>query len=354
MSSDNPFRIKDKKPSQIETDTIEKIIKKRLNPKPKGKAVKFTWKGLTNLAHLFDTNIFSPQKLSRIKELMDDKDKAKEKDYIDFFEDIEKSVYSGSQKLGYAIGDIITTGIDMGASVIGKETELTEKLTDVYEENKVAEPETLVGKITEVLTQYAIPSGAGFKIMNRVRRFSLAQKLKAGTATAAATVAGVKWGARISNIAHKSGYMAGAFGVMDFLGSDPDRGNIIYKKEDTENLTGSDLAVARFKNRLRFASEGATIGGLWPLLGAPAKFGVKWGLLKPLAFTAGVGLKTANTLVVQPASWLLSKDKYLIPNISKGIRNSTAFTSEKIFNPIIQIGIKDKVKELPKFSEWRT
>ena len=53
MSSDNPFRIKDKKPSQIGAGAIEKIIKKRLNPKPKGKAVKFTWKGLTNLAHIF-------------------------------------------------------------------------------------------------------------------------------------------------------------------------------------------------------------------------------------------------------------------------------------------------------------
>ena len=84
MSSDNPFRIKQKEPFQVDEDTIEKIIKKRLNPKPKGKAVKFTWKGLTNLGHLFDTNIFSPQKLSRIKELMEDKDKPKEKDYIDF------------------------------------------------------------------------------------------------------------------------------------------------------------------------------------------------------------------------------------------------------------------------------
>ncbi len=58
---------------------------------------------------------------------MEDKDKPKEKDYIDFFEDIEKSIYSGTQKLGYAVGDIITTGIDMGASVVGKETELTRK-----------------------------------------------------------------------------------------------------------------------------------------------------------------------------------------------------------------------------------
>jgi len=353
MSSDNPFRIKQKEPFQVNEDTIEKIIKKRLNPKPKGKAVKFTWKGLTDFAHIFDTNIFSPQKLSRIKELMGDKDKAKEKDYIDFFEDIEKSVYSGTQKLGYAVGDIITTGIDMGTSVVGKETEFTEKLTEIYEENKIAEPETLVGKITEVLTQYSIPSSAGFKILNRVKRLSGVQKLSAATTAVATTLTGAKWGTRVSNIARKSGYMAGAFGVMDFLGSEPDRGNIILKKEDTEGLTGSDLATARFKNRLRFAAEGATIGGFFPLLGKPAAWGAKWGLFKPLAFTAGVGLKTANTLVVQPASWLLSKDKYLIPNISKGIRSGTAYTSEKIFNPIVQLGLKDKVKQLPDFEKWR-
>jgi len=353
MSSDNPFRIKDKKPSQVETDTIEKVLKKQLNRKPKGKAVKFTWQGLANLGHLFDTNIFSPQKLSRIKELMGGKDKAKEKDYIDFFEDIEKGIYSGTQKLGYAIGDIITTGIDLGAKAIGKETELTEKLTDVYEKNKIEDPETLLGKITEVLTQYGVPGSAGFKIMNRVKRLSGVQKLSAATTATAVTLTGAKWGTRISNIARKSGYMASSFGVMDFLGSDPDRGNIIYKKEDTEGLTGSDLAAARFKNRLRFASEGATIGGLWPLLGAPAKFGAKWGLFKPLAFTAGVGLKTANMLVVQPASWLLSKDPVVIPSISKAIRKGSAYTGEKIFNPIIQLGLKDKVKQLPDFEKWR-
>ena len=306
MSSDNPFRIKQKKPSQVEAETIDKIIKKRLNPKPKGKAIKFSREVLENLGHRFDTNIFSPQKLSRIKELMGDKDKAKEKDYIDFFEDIEKSIYSGTQKLGYAIGDIITTGVDMGASVVGKETELTEKLSDIYEENKIAEPETLVGKVSEVLTQYGVPGGAAFKIMNRVKRLSGVQKLAAGTTAATTSLTGVKWGTRISNIARKSGYMAGAFGITDFVASEPDRGNIVMKKEDTEGLTGSDLAAARFRNRLRFAAEGATIGGFFPLLGKPAAFGAKWGLFKPTAFVAGVGLKTANKLVVQPASWLLS------------------------------------------------
>ena len=353
MSSDNPFRIKQKQPSQVEAETIDKIIKKRLNPKPKGKAVKFTWEGLANFAHLFNTNIFSPQKLSRIRELMGGKDKAKEKDYIDFFEDIEKSIYSGTQKLGYAIGDIITTGVDMGASVVGKETELTEKLSDIYEKNKIAEPETLVGKVSEVLTQYGVPGGAAFKIMNRVKRLSGVQKFAAGTTAATTSLTGVKWGTRISNIARKSGYMAGAFGITDFVASEPDRGNIVMKKEDTEGLTGSDLAAARFRNRLRFATEGATIGGFFPLLGKPAAFGAKWGLFKPTAFAAGVGLKTANYLVVQPASWLLSKDPVVIPSISKAIRNSTAWTGEKIFNPIVQLCIKDKAKQLPDFEKWR-
>ena len=78
MSSDNPFRIKDKKPSQIETDTIEKIIKKRLNPKPKGKPIKFTWQGFKNMwvGLMGDPleNPFSgemPAKWKRLQELED-------------------------------------------------------------------------------------------------------------------------------------------------------------------------------------------------------------------------------------------------------------------------------------------
>ncbi len=38
---------------------------------------------------------------------------AEEKDYIDTFEDLEKGFYSGAQKLGYAIGDLATAGIDL-------------------------------------------------------------------------------------------------------------------------------------------------------------------------------------------------------------------------------------------------
>ena len=354
-SSKIPFRLKSDEELgyKVSDKDVNAILKKRFGIKGEKKPVKFTWKGLANFAHLFDTNIFSPHRARRIKDLMEGNDKAEEKDYIDFFEDIEKSIYSGTQKLGYSIGDLATSGIDLGAKVVGKETELNKKLSELYEKNKMAEPETLLGKASDLLVQYGIPSTLAVKIVSRLKRFAGIQKLSAGTTAVTTSLMGAQWGLKTANIARKSGSMATVFGITDFLASEPDRGNLVMKKEDTEGLTGSDFAAARFRNRLRFAAEGATIGGFFPLLGKPASFLAKYGLGKPLAFTAGIGLRTADTLVVQPASWLLSKDKYLIPNISKGIRNSTAYTGEKIFNPIVQLGLKDKVKQLPDFEKWR-
>ena len=76
----------------------------------------------------------------------------------------------------------------------------------------------------------------------------LARKAKAASVAAVGTTA--------TNIASKSGVMATAFGITDFLATEPGRGNIVLKEEDTEGLSGTDLAAARFKNRLRFGAEG--------------------------------------------------------------------------------------------------
>jgi len=352
-SSKVPWRLKSDEEIgyKVSDKDVNAILKKRFGSKEK-KPTKFTWKGLANFAHLFDTNIFSPHRTRRIKDLMEGNDKAEEKDYIDFFEDIEKGVYSGSQKMGYAIGDLATSGIDMGAKVIGKETELTKELTDLYEKYKIEEPELLIGKATDLLVQYGVPSTGVVKVVSRLKKFSGVQKLSAGTGAAATYLMGAKWGLRTANIARKSGSMATVFGLTDFLATEPDRGNIVMKKEDTEGLTGSDFAAARFRNRLRFAAEGATIGGFFPLLGKPAAFGAKWGLFKPGAAVAGVGLKAVGK-GVDLGAWLLSKDPVVIPSITKAIRNSTAWTGEKIFNPIVQLGIKDKAKQLPDFEKWR-
>jgi len=338
MASQTPFREK-KYTSSVEDQALTDIIKSRLNPTKKGKSVKFTWEGAKNLAKSLLGNQWV--KSERYEDLQENN--AKEKDYIDFFEDIEKSVHSGTQKLGYAIGDVVTTGIDLGAWLGGKETELTEKLTNAYEENKVADPETLVGKVNDVLIQYGLPGGAVFKILNRVKRLAGIQKLKLGTRALA--------GERITNIASKAGHLASAFAITDYLASEPDRGNLVLKKEDTSGLGGSDLAAARFRNRLRFGAEGAALGTLWSLMGKPAALGFKYGIYKPVALAAGVGLKTANTVVMKPASWLLSKDPYVIPAISRNLQKGTNFTLQRLIAPVL-VGRKP-LTELPKFSEWR-
>ena len=65
--------------------------------------------------------------------------------------------------------------------VIG-ETSKTNALpteAEVYQENKMKDPETLTGSITKVLTQYGIPGGASFKILNRFKIFQRSRKAAA-------------------------------------------------------------------------------------------------------------------------------------------------------------------------------
>ena len=239
----DPFKQKEKSIERAET--ITGLAREVLNKKKK--PVKFTWKGFANLASGFlETNPFDKLKTDRIKELQEGSE-AKEKDYIDFFEDIEKSLYGGVQDLGYAVGDLLTSGVDAVAG-----TDLSEKLDEVYEENKIKDPETLTGSITKVLTQYAVPGGAAFKILNRVKILQRNRKL-------AETGTKLQKG---SQIAKRAGYMASALAATDFVASTPDKETLFVKEEKTEGLTGRDLALAKLRNRVRFGTEGALFTGI--------------------------------------------------------------------------------------------
>ncbi len=93
-----PF--KDKKTIlDVETvkDTLSSSIVKPLTVQKK--PVKFTWEGLKNFSLVFSTNPFDRLKRDRLEDLTSGKDKPKEKDYIDFFEDMEKSVYDAVWRL---------------------------------------------------------------------------------------------------------------------------------------------------------------------------------------------------------------------------------------------------------------
>ena len=50
--------------------------------------------------------------------------------------------------------------------------------------------------------------------------------------------------------------MAGAFAATDFIAAKPETPTLFIEQESEEGKSGRDLAVTRFKNRLRFGAEG--------------------------------------------------------------------------------------------------
>jgi hypothetical protein len=157
-------------------ESLKSVLQKTLTKQKK--PVKFTWKGAADLLMSMSNTPLREYNLStlintdlpRITDLVEGRDKPKEKDYIDFFEDMEKSIFGAAQNIAYSFGDLVTTGIDMGAPLVGKETNLTEALDKVYEETKIDDPETLLGTINKVLIEYGLPGGAVFKVMSRAKK----------------------------------------------------------------------------------------------------------------------------------------------------------------------------------------
>ena len=257
---------------------------------------------------------------------------------------MEKAVLGGAQNIGYSIGDLLTTGTDLAL-----DTNLSEKLDKAYEENKIQDPETLLGTVNKVLIEYGVPGGAVFKVMNRAKKLFKSKKIKDANAAAAATGAGAK----TVNLAKRVGYMATAFGATDFItagarqktGEEP----LFMDQESEDGLDGRDRALARFRNKLRFGAEGTIIGAGFPLLGKPlakiATVGAKYGIMKP----AGYALTGVDTLVVRPATYLLAN----IPGSTtagKAIRNASSYAIDKGLSTVMT---GNPTKQLPTFDKWR-
>ena len=123
---------------------------------------------------------------------------------------MEKSIFGAAQNIEYSIGDLLTTGIDIAA-----DTNLTEALDKAYEENKIADPETLLGTVNKILIEYGLPGGAVLKVMSRAKKLFKTKKAK--DAVVAGTLTGQ--GSKIVNTAKRIGYMSTAFAATDFITS---------------------------------------------------------------------------------------------------------------------------------------
>ena len=228
-------------------DTLSSSIVKPLTVQKK--PVKFTWEGAANLLMTmsntplrnYNLTTLMNDKLPRITDLAEGRDKPKEKDYIDFFEDMEKSIFGAAQNISYSIGDLLTTGIDMAA-----DTKLTEALDKAYQDNKIEDPETFLGTVNKIAIEYGVPGGGVFKIMNRAKKLFKAKKVKDANTAAKATGTTAKG----SDIAKRVGYMATAFGATDFITSGArqinEEGPLVLNKESEEGLEGRDLAPVSY------------------------------------------------------------------------------------------------------------
>ena len=325
-----PFK-KDNRLVEVDKEDLLEQTKKSLN-RPR-KEVKFTWDGFSKAVTSLPTSPFNPLFAKRLQELKEGAP-AKEKDYIDAFEEAERSLYGGLQDLDYSISSLLTEGVD---AVF--DTDYLKEVDEKYEENKLKDPETLVGEIGKIGVQYGLPGGAVFKIGTRLRGIAKARAATKATRAQKAT-----------QIAKRAGYMAGAFAATDFIASKPETPTLFIEQESEEGKSGRDLAVTRFKNRLRFGAEGALIGGGFSLMGRPLAVGLKYGLFKPGAYVAGMGLKAADKAVITPLSYIASRTPGLKTGVRK-LRDVSMYTTEKIMNPILTRNFK--FEQLPKFEDWR-
>lgn len=319
----------------------EKVIKESVEePDPKRT---WSWKDFYNSFSFIPgvTNIRIAKKLAEEGELNEqDADDLFSK-YTNYVDDLDKGIKAGFINTAFSVGDLILGGTNLVA-----ENSLQEKLQKIYYDMDVDKPETAIGEVSRVLTEYGAPGGVIFKAVNRFRKLPRIKKITEKIPTK-----------RIPTIAKRTVGFASLAAATDFLASGPDAIMPFQESKliDTTNLSGRELAVANFKNRLLYGFEGGLIGGGIPLAGKAVPLLFKYGLYKPTATVANVATKVYDFAVVNPASFLLSKDPGVIREVSKAVKKGTVVTGSSLIKPFVNIGIEGKgvFDDLPKFKDWR-
>ena len=263
--------------------------------------------------------------------------KAKERDYVEGFDEIAKGIETGKHDLLTSLGELLFTGTDAVAN-----TDFISDFQKMMDKQKPDEPETWRGDLAALLVTYGAPLPFITKITNRAKKLQVVKDAvtKMGTSKA-------------SKIAQRVFEGATIVGATDFIASKEGRrvDPLLFTPESTKGLTGRKKAAAVFRNKVRFGAEGATVGGLFPLVGKGAQLLYK-GVGRPIGGTAlRYGFKGINNLTIRPASYLLSKDPLVVPRVAKAISGSTDFALRRIISPML-IG-KAPFRQLPPFEQWR-
>ena len=313
--------------------------------------------------------------------------------------EFQKTVASGAGRSLYTLADIAATGIDIVVplasnkiaslleSVADKktadkfrlETNLNEKIDQLYLEAKPEDPETFFGQVGSLLIEYGLPTTWGLKVVNGLIKLP---KFVAGTKLGQKIYKpkAQPWGAKpkkpptqITKIAKAVGLGSAGFAAGEFLagsreGLDPfDKIPIpdfitkytgledieLDKLENLEGLTGRDLAIAKFKNRLLYMKQGGALGALFPIVGKGLKVAGKLsmaGTQKVGGGTLTLGSKLLAKVGEIPGAGNVAREVQFFGGVGVDIIREPIHKVLKIY---ANRGTGDVFKTLPKFEKWR-
>ena len=266
----------------------------------------------------------------------------KKRKYIEGYTDIAKSILRGGPNFVRSASEFVLTPIDYTF-----DSDFQTKFNKMMDTKEVlGEAETLPGALSELLSEYAIPVAAATKVVNGAKTWKQIKNLQQFMGTSKA-----------SKIAQRMVRDATILGIAETTvrsGSDPNMDyGFIVQPESTKGLKGKELALATIKNKFRYAKEGTLIGGGFPLGAKVLQQTYKYGAKPVVKGALNVAGKTMGGV-----SKVASYDKYILPNMAKGLRFAAVKPLEKVVAPII-IGAWTKTnpikvaKQLPPFKEWR-
>ena len=372
-SQEYPFRTrpKKKKKKDIEQYTdFQKLLlatEEKIFP-PKKKAVKYTKEGLFDAMNVlgFTGPITQAFTLDKLTKQQDSKKFQRRKKYVEGYTDIATSLMRGTGNFIQSASEWVLSPMDYVFT-----TDFQDRFNN-YMDNSLSfapdEAETLPGSVSELIAEYAIPVSAATKIRSKAMEWSKLKRLQAYNKT--------HKGSKIFTRMVEGAFILGFADAFVGSGSrpdmerglpwgaligEPDKGRI-NKPIDTKGLKGKELIKATFINKIRFAREGAMIGGGFPLVGKVAQLGTKH-LIKPVVRPAvGLSLKGASG-VFSTAAFILARTPLLKQSVqatAKATRNWTGATLEKAVVPLLTANLrmptmknKSLIRQLPPFDEWK-
>jgi len=371
IQDDDAIEIEVKDPKPINLNEIKQKIQTELagvsEPKKPVKWLKMPDpKNILNLYYtldptkrITDTILYGKDPKQMISEVPDakadtfkigKKEITQERDYIAGLDEIARGIDKGIYNIQHSVGSLLFAGTDLIAN-----TDFMTNFEKAMEKEGtyLDQPETWRGELTSLLVQYGIPGTGVQKIVGRIPAVA---KMK----RAANAIKGGKL-RKVSQVASRATEGATIVGVTDFLASEPGRQSLFFEPESTEGLTGRKKAGTELRNRIKYGTEGALIGGGFPLIGKATQLGYKYGISPLLKNKHGIGVAQLGTKaidkgIIRPAELLLASNtlKPVTTAVSKGLQEAGDYALTKVLAPLVVSGLSRKVvTQLPPFKKWR-